>query len=303
MDPDRISFRPKVRQAIKTLFTQVHMEIPTLTDEEREAFEEVIAILSNFEELMGDLFSGYFTKDVTRQKKYFYLAWLLWAFIRQREDAGRGNRGNSFYKTLSESNISGRNIITFNYTDFFCDTTRPKNGYFHGDCRSYLRFAARDYITDVDVREATTLQRMVAFIERLNANWTQTPADVSLPAIVPPLAMKPVICTEYLDRWYECGQTIKNAKTIFILGYSFGIADEHFNDLIRKGNTEAKLIVVNPDLEPVADRVCQTLNQSKAGLHSTNVEGLECRSVSRLMFVRAKAEEISSVRLAALLNV
>ena len=90
--------------------------------------------------------------------------------------------------------------------------------------------------------------------------------------------MKPIICTEYLERWYKCGQTIKNAKTIVILGYSFSIADEHFNDLVRKGNSEAKVIVVNPDIEAVLDRTCQTLNQNKADLHSTNVEDLECKS-------------------------
>jgi len=46
-----------VRQAIKTLLSQVSGEIPDLTQEEREAFAEVIAILSNFEELLATLFT------------------------------------------------------------------------------------------------------------------------------------------------------------------------------------------------------------------------------------------------------
>ena len=38
IDTNHIAFRPKVRQAMKALFTQVSREIPNLTREEREAF-------------------------------------------------------------------------------------------------------------------------------------------------------------------------------------------------------------------------------------------------------------------------
>src|ERR1700723_3609766 len=59
LDTNHIAFRPKVRQAMKTLFTQVSGEIPNLTREEQQAFAEVVAILANFEELMAILFVGY----------------------------------------------------------------------------------------------------------------------------------------------------------------------------------------------------------------------------------------------------
>lgn len=302
LDPDHIAFRPKAREAIKAVFTQVLAEIPDLTPEDREAFAEVIAILSNFEELMGNLFTGYFTKHIPDQRKYFYLAWLLWAYIRHREDAGRAHREKSFYKTLSEVGVGG-GVITFNYTDFFYEGTRPANGYFHGDCKAFIRFDTREYVSNnVQARDATTLERMVAFIEGLQVDWKKDPPQVALPAIVPPLAIKPIICTEYLDRWYECGQTIKKAKTIVIVGYSFSVADEHFNDLIRKGNREAKLIVVDPDIEAVVNRVCQALNHDKSGLRSRSVRGLECKTNGRLTFVSAKAEEVGSTRLEELLR-
>jgi hypothetical protein len=302
LDTDRISFRPKVRQAIKTLLNQVSTEIPDLTKEEREAFAEVIAILSNFEELLGSLFIGYYTKHIPNQKKYFYLAWLFWAYIRHKEDLGRGNRDKSFYRTISEVG-SGGGVITFNYTDFFDAATRPKNGYFHGDCKAFIRFHTREYVANnVQIRDATTIARMVDFISGLRIDWSTDPPEVSLPAIVPPLAMKPIICTEYLERWYECGQEIKKAKTIVIVGYSFSVADEHFNDLVRKGNQYAKLIVIDPGLDAVVNRVCQTLGHDKSALRAKSVEGLECRTDSRLMFVKAKAEEIDSKKLMALLR-
>ena len=297
LDTDHIAFRPKVRQAIKALFTQVSAEIPNLTREEHEAFAEIIAILSNFEELLGSLFTGYFTKHVPNQKKYFYLAWLLWAYIRHREDVGRSHRERSFYKTLAEVGMGG-GIITFNYTDFFYGDVRPKNGFFHGDCKSFIRFHTREYVVNnVQVRDATTLERMLAFINSLQVDWTKDPPEVSLPAFVPPLAVKPIICTEYLERWYECGQTIKAAKKIVIVGYSFNVADEHFNDLLRKGNRDAKLIVIDPGLEAVVNRVCQTLSHDKSTLRSIAIDGLECKTAGRLMFVKAKAEEVQSRQL------
>ena len=302
LDTNHIAFRPKVRQAMKTLFTQVSGEIPTLTREEQEAFAEVITILSNFEELMASLFTGYFTKHIPDQKKYFYLAWLLWAYIRHREDAGRGQRDCSFYRTLSEVGPGG-GIITFNYTDFFYGDARPGNGWFHGDSRSFILFHNREYVTNnVQIRDANTLERIARFINELHVDWSTDPPEVALPAIVPPLAMKPIICTEYLERWYECGQTMKNAKTLVIVGYSFGVADEHFNDLIRKGNKGAKLIVIDPSLETIANRVCQIVGQEKATLRSATVQGVECKTGGRLMLVKAKAEEINSARLTALLR-
>jgi hypothetical protein len=304
LDTDHVTFRPRVRRAIKTVLSQVSAEIQTLTPEEKTAFGEVIAILSNFEELLGDLFTGYFTGNITQQRRYFYLAWLFWAYIRFREEAGRAERGKSFYKTLSDCAVPGANIITFNYTDFFDDKTRPVDGYFHGDSKAFIRFQSREYVAnDVQFLEATTLERMAGFIESLHIDWAKDPPQIALPAIVPPLALKPIICTEYLDRWYKCGQTIRKAKTIVILGYSFSVADEHFNDLIRKGNPGAELIVVNPDIDAAVNRVCQTVNHDKATLQPETVQGLECRIGGRLVFVRAKAEEITCARLTKLLEV
>lgn len=302
LDTDHISFRPRVRQAIKTLLTQVSSEIPGLSQEEQDAFKAVVAILSNFEELLGNLFIGYFTKHTPDQKKYFYLAWLFWAYIRHKEDLGRGDRDRSFYKTLSEVGPGG-GVITFNYTDFFYGDERPKNGYFHGDAKAFIRFHTREYVANnVQVRDATTLVRMLDFINSLRIDWDQDPPEVSLPAFIPPLAMKPIISTEYLERWYECGRTLKAAKTIVILGYSFSVADEHFNDLVRKYNREAKLIVVDPNLEGPVNRVCQMLSHDKTRLREKHIAGLECKADGRLMFVKAKAEEIDGKKMMALLD-
>jgi hypothetical protein len=91
-------------------------------------------------------------------------------------------------------------------------------------------------------------------------------------------------------------------KQFSSLAYSFSVADEHFNDLIRKGNKEARLIVVNPDIEAVVNRVCQTLDHDETGLQVANIQGLECLQDHRLTFVKAKAEQITSPLLDAILG-
>lgn len=301
LDTQHMVFSPVARQAIKR-FAAAPGEIPDLTPQEQEAFGEIAVLLSNFEEMMGLLFSGYCTKHLGNQKKYFYLSWLLWAYIREREQAGLSKRDYSFYKTLSEIGPGG-GVITFNYTNFFCDQTRPSNGYFHGDCRSYIRFESREYVAnDKATSEAKTIDQMVAVIEHLRVDWSKDIPVVDLPAFVPPLAVKPIICNEYLERWYECGQMIKSAQVLVILGYSFGFADEHFNDLIRKGNEDTRLVVINPSFEPVIDEVCRIIGQDSAILRVNNVCGLECKSGGRITFVKAKAEEILAENLRNLLG-
>src|SRR5258708_40110771 len=72
--------------------------------------------------------------------------------------------------------------------------------------------------------------------------------------------------------------------------------------MIRKGNKIARLIVVNPDIEAVVNRVCQTLDHDETGLQVGNIQGLECLQDHRLTFVKPKAEQITSPLLDAILG-
>jgi hypothetical protein len=67
-------------------------------------------------------------------------------------------------------------------------------------------------------------------------------------------------------------------------------------------NQDAKLIVVDPNLEGTVNRVCQMLSHDKTRLRARKIEGLECKADGRLMFVKAKAEEIDSKKMMALLD-
>lgn len=87
-----------------------------------------------------------------------------------------------------------------------------------------------------------------------------------------------------------------------IVGYSFSVADEHFKDLIRKGNKAAKQIVIDPGLDAVITRVCEIVGHDRSTLQVRNIQGFKCKTGGRLVFVKAKAEEVSSGKLMGLLE-
>jgi hypothetical protein len=299
LDTRGIGLSAAPRQAMRRIFQGLIRDVPGLTDDEKTALGEMVAAVSNFEEMLGDFFSGFFTKSVANQKKYFYLSWLFWAFIRYRAAEGKANRENSLYPVLSEI-TNGDSIITFNYTDFFCDQTRPTTGYFHGDAGSYIRLDTREYAANDDVvRQAETVAAMAAFIQGLDTDFDAQ--RVHIPGIVPPLAVKPVICTEYLDRWYRCGEKIRAANRIVIIGYSFNLVDEHFNDLVRK-NHGARVVLVNPQASAIEESVCRALAFDRGGLNDMTIAGLRCRKGRNVTFASAKAEELTADKIGALLR-
>jgi hypothetical protein len=95
-------------------------------------------------------------------------------------------------------------------------------------------------------------------------------------------------------------QILDNPETMFP-AEAWAKMLEHFNDLIRKGNPKAKLVVVDPNLDGVVNRVCQTLQLSQSGLKVCRIAGLDCRDAGRVLFVKAKSEDIDTKRLAGLL--
>lgn len=292
LDPTTMAFRPTVRQAMRRLLSELPANIPNLTQPETDAFWELSLALANFEEMMGDFFVGYFSRNPTLQKKYFYLAWMLWAYIRIKASAA--TRAGSFYETLSASGCGG-GVITFNYTDFFCPQTKPTYGYFHGDLGSYIDFGTRDYVGNDGVfAAATDVATICNFISGMTVDWTSRVPSVRLPALMPPLSVKPIICSEYLDRWYQCGQAIKQASKLLIVGYSFNVVDEHFNDLIRKQNPTAKLVIVNPSVDAVVEDACRVVNVSSTSLTQCTVAGRTGKEGGRLRFCPARAEDLSA---------
>lgn len=127
---------------------------------------------------------------------------------------------------------------------------------------------------DQRVLEATTVEAIVQFVRSLDIDLNS--GKVFLLGIVPPLSVKPVMCREHLETWYECGQIIDDASTIVIVGYSFNLADEHLNDLLRKhrGATDVRIVIVNPNMDGTSANVCNILGLSADQL--TDKRGISC---------------------------
>lgn len=301
-NPRGIALTPVVRQAFRKTF-QGLMQDEELTKDERETLTEMALAMMNVEELLGDLFSGFYTGQKTRQKQYLYVAWLCWAYLRLKMEESLGNGQNSLYQHLA-SLSGGDRVITLNYTSkFFSDATRPAVHSFHGDCLSYIRLDTRQLIKDDQrVLEATTVEAIADFVRSLDIDLDSD--KVFLPGIVPPLSVKPVMCREHLETWYECGQIIDDASTIVIVGYSFNLADEHLNDLLRKrrGATDVRIVIVNPDMDGTSANVCNILGLAADQLTDTIRAGLNCRQAGNLVFANARSEQLTSQSLEELLR-
>lgn len=293
LNEQHMLLNPVARQAMQSVFVTA-VENITLSPEEKAAFAEVVTVLLNFEEMLGNFFRGFFVSNPADQKRYFYLAWMFWAYIKLLAEDGLKKRAQSFYSTLSE--VAGKDdIITFNYTNFFCDNTRPSLGYFHGDFASYIHFADRHYDTvDPKFLRAKTPQAIADFINEMPVDWTTQPPTVGIPALMPPVSMKPLICAEYLEKWHWCSERIKSASVIIVIGYSFAAVDEHFNDLLRKGNRTAPVVIINPDLNSTTENVSRIFGFDWTNVKSEVIGKFECLRVARFLFVKAYAEEVST---------
>ena len=301
-NPRGIALMPVVRQAFRKTF-QGLVQAEELSEDERETLTEMALAMMNVEELLGELFSGFYTRQKTHQKQYLYVAWLCWAYLRVTMEEALGNGTNSLYQHLASLSEHDE-IITLNYTSkFFSDATRAAIHSFHGDCLSYIRLDTRQLInSDQQVLEATTVEAIAEFIKSLDIDLDS--GKVFLPGIVPPLSVKPVMCREHLETWYQCGRIIDEASVIVIVGYSFNLADEHLNDLLRKrrGTTDVRIVVINPDIDGTSANVCNILGLASAQLTNVTRAGLNCREAGGLVFVNASAEQITSESLGQLLR-
>src|SRR4029077_3430147 len=141
-----------------------------------------------------------------------------------------------------------------------------------------------------------------AFLDGLRLDINQQPA-IDLPAIVPPLTFKPLMSREQLSAWSAADVLLQKARIVAVVGYSFAQVDGHFNDLLRKGNPGARVIVLNPDLQGTAERACHALSLDPATLRATDARsrrpGLQ---TGRLTCVKGRADELSKDDVVALLR-
>lgn len=172
--------------------------------------------------------------------------------------------------------------------------------YFHGRLDEYLRLDTREVVRDVAPLEAaTTVDGIVSLIQDLRLDVDAVPA-IDLPALVPPTAFKPVTHRGQLLVWADVDRLLANASEVVVVGYSFALADEHFNDLLRNANRRGRVVVVNPDLVAASREACRVLGIEPSSLSETEMGGHPVWRGGRLTCIAAKGEDVTHVLLSEL---
>jgi hypothetical protein len=287
IDPTKITLSQLPAAGLRAAFHQALIRSQEYTPQERELLEQFILSVSNIEELLSTYFTLFMLgRASSEQKTYLYLAWILWAFL-WLKSVGHTAPERSIYPRLPRL---GGAIITFNYTNFFVGTTRPM--FFHGRLDRYLRVDDRMIVgNDPRLRGAPSSDRLVSFFDGLRLDVNNTP-QLDIPAIVPPISFKPVLSREQLRTWAAADTVLQQADQIIIVGYSFAVADEHFNDLLRQTRASTRIVVVNPELDGTLARAGGVLGIAPDSLRSREHGGFEVRPSRRLIGIKAKAEDL-----------
>ena len=287
-----LGLNPMPREAIARIFRGT-LESGNLSAAEKEALSDVVAAMTDFEELLTELFAGFYTSNLSSQRKYLYVSWLLWSYMRWKSFVVQesSNGSASFYDHLSI--IGGEDaVVTFNYTDLN-GLPADRTVRFHGDCSSYIHYSRGRLIdNDERVTSSSNISEVEDFIESLDMDVDEQ--RIYLPAIVPPSAMKPVINRVFIRRWSEAERLLDEADIIIAIGYAFNRIDNHFNDLFRVSSDGKRIAIINPDLDGSRMAVCQLLGIDSETLSPVTIGGIEVWSSEKLLFVPARSEDIDA---------
>ncbi|MBW7933287.1 MAG: hypothetical protein H3C62_06640 [Gemmatimonadaceae bacterium] len=286
-----VALNPAPRNAMLRIFRNAQ-STEGLSEDEREALGLVVAAMTNFEELLTELFAGFYSNKGSEARNYLYVSWLLWAYMRWKSLTGRAQVEGTpnFYAKLANLTADD-SVITFNYTAL-CDLPQDRTVRFHGDCLSFIRQDRGELITNVEAAlGATDLEGIEKFIGGLDMSVEQN--RIYLPAVVPPSAMKPVINRAFITRWAQAEQLMTDAGMLIVVGYAFNRIDSHFNDLFRVAANGKRVAVVNPSIEDTREAVCRLLGVAADTLTAVTMAGVPVQRSNNLLFVPLRGEDIS----------
>lgn len=300
LDPRRLALDPVVREVIRSTFEQVLLT-GVLSSQEREFVGAVVAATSNIEELLATLFLGFAAQGLlAEKKKYLYLVWLLWAYIRVRSIECVQSGRESVCQVIANLGVP---VITFNYTDFFYQAGRDRVCHFHGSHRAYLKLDERIEVDNDKYLLGADSVSAIARVIRDRLRLDVTAADaLDVPAIVPPLSFKPVMSPDRLRAWSRADSMIQRARSIVIIGYSFSQVDAHFNALLRGAPDDASIVTVNPDVIGTTGRLLRALGIEAEEQPLSSDEAPSEIAVGRVRGIKASAEQLGPKELEELLR-
>lgn len=271
-----------------------------LSAERHEVAAALGADMLNIETLLIEKFLGFYNDKPADIKNYIYIAWALWAYLvaKQKEvlDA-HGDKTLPFY-----GGIPGDvRAITLNYTVFLEQSLGDAQTiYFHGGLGDYVRMDTRDLIPVDNILKcdpAQFIREVVAPNVDVNNEDLRQQRHV-IPALVPPLRLKPILSHRYIELWSQASDWIKEAEHVVVVGYSFNNADEHFNDILRCHPDRRIDIVVPEATSPAFVARMEKVFGTAANQYNTiKVNGFSALKAKKVRLISAKAGEVNLAEL------
>jgi hypothetical protein len=271
-----------------------------LSGERHEVAAALGADMLNIETLLIEKFLGFYNDKQADIKNYIYVSWALWAYLvaKQQEviDAHDGG-ALPFYGRLPEN----LRAITLNYTAFLKNQLGDTQAiYFHGGLADYVRMDTRDLLPIENILACDPAE----FIgEIVSPNIDISHEDPSrhrhvIPALVPPLRLKPILSHRYIELWSRATAWVKEAKHIVAVGYSFNTADEHFNDILRAHPDRRVDIIVPEANQPgFVSRMEKVFGTSTSQYSKVKVNGHVALQAKKVRLIAAKAADIDIAKL------
>lgn len=283
IDLPKLSFTDVFNVVMRRIFER------SLDEPDHPVLKHIRGKLMDFEQLLMESFIGFYTNSESQMKRYMYLSWTLWAYLKHTETAAiQRFEPTPFYAALPED----WQLITLNYTSFARMRFGSRALYFHGDLSSFVRMHDRQLVS-IDGYHALDIADFLKNVVGANTEFGKNirPRCV-VPSIVPPLKLKPVLSNAYIDVWYRSKEAIAKADRIVVVGYSFNYADEHFNDLIRQ-HKDKQIVVVDPYAENVRDNLRNIFSYAEADYVSNTFKGQACFQKDKLRIIAAKAADVT----------
>ena len=206
------------------------------------------ADMLNIENLLVEKFLGFYNEDLQSIKNYLYIAWVLWAFLvaKQKAVIAAHASGNlPFYGAIPKN----CHAITLNYTSFLEQRLgRDRVIYFHGGLSEYVSMATRELVPIENIESLNPADFLKEQAGNIHFEDEKAHCRHVIPALVPPLRLKPILSHRYIESWHNASEWVKRADRIVVVGYSFNNADEHFNDILRQQMHGKTVTIVGPNV-------------------------------------------------------
>jgi len=254
------------------------------------------ADMLNIEALLVEKFLGFYNEKLSDIKSYLYISWALWAYLVHRQNEVLRHHADKelpFYGSIP----ADVQAITLNYTAFLELKLGSANAiYFHGGLGEYVRMDTRDLLSieGIDGCDPEFFIRNVVGPNVDLSSDDYTRQKHVIPALVPPLRLKPILSHRYIDLWANASQWVQNAERIVVVGYSFNNADEHFNDIIRQcRGCQIDIVVPEAASEAFLGRMEKVFRIAQSQYSTVQVQGINALQAHNVRLIPARASDIN----------